>query len=172
MSAAKIWSEFLPPFGWLEACFNFFGCSAWLLIVFMLELVEVVFLAWCLWLFKISSCCWVFVSVWFCCFVVLKAAAYVLLLLCWLLPLFSSWFGWLNFMQVSLAMQISLESLQLVIKFLSVVRFLHPAERISQSLISLILPMLPLWLRFYRFSEGSYSLKTPFLIRYCHRREW
>ena len=60
MSSAKIWSEFPLPFGWMEACLKFFGCSSWCLIVLMLELVSVVFLAWWLRLFKISSCCWVF----------------------------------------------------------------------------------------------------------------
>ena len=104
MSSAKIWSEFTPSFGWMEACFKFFGYSSWRLIVFLLDLVLNVFLAWWLWLFKISSCCWFFVSVWFCCliwfccFAVLEATEYVLLVLYWLLLLlFSYWFGWLNF---------------------------------------------------------------------------
>ena len=41
-------------------------------------------LAWWLWLFNISSCCWVFVSAWFCCLIgwlLLKATVYVLLVL-------------------------------------------------------------------------------------------
>ena len=54
------------PFGRMEACFKFFGFSSRWLIVFMLELVSVVLLLWWLWLFKISSCWWYFVSVWFC----------------------------------------------------------------------------------------------------------
>ena len=46
-------------------------------------------------------CCWLFVSIWFCCSdarLLCKAKAYVLLILYWLLLLlFSSWFGRLNF---------------------------------------------------------------------------
>ena len=55
-------------------------------------------------LLKITLCCWYFVSVFFCCLVgryLLKAAAYVLVVLHWLFLLFSSLFsylfGWLNF---------------------------------------------------------------------------
>ena len=103
VSSAKIWFEFPLPFGWMEAYFKFFGCSSWLLIVLVLDLVLVVFLASCL-LLKISSCCWLFVSVKFCCSIgqlLLRAAVYVLLVLYWLLLLFfylfSSWFGWLDF---------------------------------------------------------------------------
>ena len=81
-SSAKIWSKFPPPLGWMEAYFMFFGSSSWRLILFMLELVQVAFLVWWLWLFKALSCCWFFVPIRFYFLdgrLLLKAAVYVLL---------------------------------------------------------------------------------------------
>ena len=85
----------------MEVGFKLFGHSSWRLIMFMVELVEVVFFVWWLWLFRTSSCCWFSILSGFCCSygrLLLKAAVYVLLVLYLLLMLlFSSWSGRLNF---------------------------------------------------------------------------
>ena len=103
MSSANVWSEFKPLFGWMEACFKFFDCSSWRLIVFVLDLVEVVFVHdsydylrfhRVVGYLSLSG----FVVQLVDSFLKLQSMLFSYCIgYCWLFPLFSFWFGWLNF---------------------------------------------------------------------------